>query len=351
MSFMKARRDTPPPAALGSPTLDGLKSGLQSLHDHCVTTLNAAWTRSPTAVSVGDRGRWARLAVIRVCVVAAGASGLLATAFAPSASAALPAGCQETGSTVTCSYGYTGSEQSSVVPLNVTNLQVAVTGGTGGSSGRATGSGGRGAQISGTLAVVPGETLYLEVGGDGGNGPTFASTEAAGGFNGGGAAGAGDETDAGGSGGGGASDIRSESASMGGSLNSRLVLAAGGGGAPGSYSQLAAGGDAGAAGTGYYSGTYGGGAATVSAAGTGGDLGQLGGGSTGARGSGGSGGTETGDSGGGGGGGGGGVYGGGGGSAGGGGGGGASLAPTGFTAGLDSTATPQIVLSYEAPAV
>jgi Glycine rich protein len=96
---------------------------------------------------------------------------------------------------------------------------------------------GRGAQVSGDVAVTPGQTLYVNVGGA----PTFSNTPTrscvqqdhtfiacAGGFNGGGSS-------QWGGGGGGASDVRtlSRSGDQLASLHSRLIVAAGGGGSGG----------------------------------------------------------------------------------------------------------------------
>ena len=89
---------------------------------------------------------------------------------------------------------YTGAEQTFVVPEGITALQVSAVGG-GGGAGAPGGAGGAAAQVSGVLNVSPGETLYLEVGGNGAEAEPFK----AGGFNGGGE---------GAGGGGGASDVR-----------------------------------------------------------------------------------------------------------------------------------------------
>jgi hypothetical protein len=94
--------------------------------------------------------------------------------------------------------------------------------------------GGAGATVGADVDVTAGETLYVEVGGNGTQ-PTYANTSdstyvytaGVGGFNGGGDAG----LQVGGGGGGGASDVRTEPAAAAGSLGSRLVVAGGGGGA------------------------------------------------------------------------------------------------------------------------
>jgi hypothetical protein len=111
----------------------------------------------------------------------------------------------------------------------------AATNGAGGASA-ADSSGGLGGEAEGTIAVLPGQTLQINVGGRGGD-SSFSATSGglggAGGFNGGGNGGTptfiGDAENAPGAGGGGASDIR-----LGGTgLDNRVVVAGGGGGAGG----------------------------------------------------------------------------------------------------------------------
>jgi hypothetical protein len=147
---------------------------------------------------------------------------------------ALPTGGHAVSDSTTVNYDYTGSEQTFTVPAGVTSIDVVATGAAGGSgstptSGGTGGSGGEGEQVSGTLAVIPGNTLYVEVGGVGADGTTSAG--GTGGFN-GGADGAG-TSHTGGGGGGGASDVRTIISSGGGSLASRLIVAGGGGGGGG----------------------------------------------------------------------------------------------------------------------
>jgi hypothetical protein len=106
-----------------------------------------------------------------------------------------------------------------------------------GGVGQGGGPAGRGAQVSADLAVTPGQTLYVNVGGSDG-------------FNGGGS------SSGSGGGGGGASDVRTVSRDQDGSLDSRLIVAGGGGGSGegvfeddcGGTLRGAAGGDAGSAG-------------------------------------------------------------------------------------------------------
>ncbi|HEX6688985.1 MAG TPA: glycine-rich protein [Solirubrobacterales bacterium] len=245
---------------------------------------------------------------------------------------------------VTQTFTYTGAEQTFVVPVGVSKLQVVVIGGSGGAS---EGSAGAADQVSATLDVTPGQTLYVEVGGRGENG----AGGGAGGFNGGGNGGAGGGPVA--AGGGGASDIRTAPRSGGLSPDTRLVVAGGGGGGGGTGPETGAGagGAAGSVGGTSLGGNGGGGAGTAIAGGLGG-AGVSENGGEGQLGSGGGGGSSCGE-GGGGGGGGGGFYGGGGGgpgcvsTAGGGGGGGSSLVPAGGSHLLASLATaPQVQVTY-----
>jgi hypothetical protein len=112
----------------------------------------------------------------------------------------------------------TGSQQIYLVPPGVRAVHVLAAAGTGAAVTLST-TGGFGATASANLPVTPGQTLYVEVGG---NASGFS-----GGFNGGGD---GDSQCCAG-GGGGASDVRTVSLANAGSLNSRLIIAGGGGGA------------------------------------------------------------------------------------------------------------------------
>jgi hypothetical protein len=147
--------------------------------------------------------------------------------------------------TTTRIFGYTGGEQTFVVPEGVTELSVTAYGAQGylGDSG---------AKASATLKVKPAQQLFVEVGGAG---KEFNATKvpcgeticdvAAGGFNGGG-----DSYNFGwsgwpgytGGGGGGASDVQTQSQSIGGgwkaALPSRLIVAGGGGGSGGTAVKL-----------------------------------------------------------------------------------------------------------------
>lgn len=282
--------------------------------------------RQETALTtnlVRSRRRWYTTGMCGLAVV--GASGLLAPSLAVAAPAALPAGCvQGTGTQVTCTFTSTGSAQSFTVPDGITSLAVTATGGRGGNGGQILG--GAAAVATGRLTVAAGDALYIQVGGNGGDGTGLA------GYNGGGAGG----TGAGG--GGGASDVRTGS----GELADRQIVAAGGGGAGDTYiggaGNLTPTGPDGQAG----GGGGGGGGATGVAGGVGGNGGSDPHGSPGEAGIGGA---AAGASGGGGGG----WFGGGGGAdnyGGGGGGGGSSYAPGGTLATAAADAAPTVIITY-----
>jgi hypothetical protein len=148
--------------------------------------------------------------------------------FAHAAEAALPPSV----------FSYTGGEQSYTVPPGVTELRVDAIGAPGdpgsGVDGETGGVGSDGASVTGEVVVVPGEVLYVEVGG--GAIPVVNGERTP--FNGGGFGGSGDGSGGfyGGAGGG-ASDVRtcSMSAQTGCSTaDSRLLVAGGGGGGGGS---------------------------------------------------------------------------------------------------------------------
>jgi len=277
--------------------------------------------------------------------------GSLRLAIVVLLSAALALSATASAAADTVSFSFTGGEQTFVVPAGVTGLHVVAVGARGGgASGLASGAeGGFGAVVSGDVAVSPGETLYVEVGGAGGKG-TGTGT-GTGGFNGGGAGAGGESGEGAGGGGGGASDLRTLPRSNPASLGSRLIVAAGGGGAGGTGGSPGemggTGGGAGAAGSagGGLSHGAGGGAASTTGPGTAGAGSPEG--SPGQIGSGGSGGVTSAD---GGGGGGGGLYGGGGGGAanGGGGGGGGGGSSAGGAVAADSSGLASVTISYTA---
>jgi hypothetical protein len=193
-------------------------------------------------------------------------------------------------------FSYTGAEQNFTVPKRITKVTVAASGASGGVEGLTTkygnsGSGGLGGQITTTIPVTPGETLYIFVGGAGDYGGGY------GGYNGGGEGGL-DPSCNGicGWGGGGASDVRQG----GDSLADRVVVAGGGAGAGTDYGT---GGDGGGKvggageGSGGRQGSGGGGGGKQSSGGSGGHGGRKGcchggGGASGAFGQGGNGGED-----------------------------------------------------------
>ena len=109
-------------------------------------------------------------------------------------------------------FGYTGGQQTWTVPPGVTSINADVIG----AQGCGATKGGKGGRVLATLSVTPNSTLYIYVGGVGGN-DTCSSRD--GGWNGGGPGGLAWYS---GSAGGGASDIR-----QGGN---RIIVAGGGGG-------------------------------------------------------------------------------------------------------------------------
>lgn len=275
-------------------------------------------------------------------------SKLMRVLLAALAAACLGAVLPASAGAATETFLPTGGEQTFTVPAGVTSIKVIAVGGQGGTGGGAPNAGGFGAVAIANLPVDPGQTLFVNVGGNGED--AFGNSGGAGGFNGGGSSGepAGDR----GGGGGGASDVRTISRSAGTSLFSRLVVAGGGGGSGGASIGLA-GGDAGEPGEGFV-GALGGQPGTATAGGAGGDGGCDG--KDGQLGAGGDsvGGSCTGGPPGVGGGGGGGLYGGGAGgtsSAGAGGGGGSSgFAPeaTNTSIDTDTTGSPAVSISFSA---
>jgi hypothetical protein len=310
-----------------------------------------------------------------------------------SADAATPCGANGVlsgaGTHFSCEYTTVGEDTFSV-PAGLTSVSVVAIGAPGGNGGlydsaSADGApGGFGAVVTAPSVPVAGAvTLYVEVGGVGGNGvgvngsSGFCASGAAG-VNGGGAGGTGRCAGGSGGGGGGESDVRTAPASSGGLTGGggdpRLVVAGGGGGGGGEY--YTAGGSGGSSGGASAGGAGAGGGVNceaLSATGMPGGSGETGpgggaagvvqnpgdcptetaGGSAGTATSGGSGGNGDGNESTGPGGGGGGYYGGGGGVAVGGfdapgGGGGSSYAPAGatFATAPSAATTPSVTISW-----
>ncbi len=134
--------------------------------------------------------------------------------------------CVNNNDIFTCTYTFTGAAQSWTVPSGITQATFDLYGAQG-SAGQlisdVQGAGGLGARAQATLAVSPGATYQIMVGG--------AGSGAAGGFNGGGQGGTNMGGDYGG-GGGGAADVRSGAcaANLSCTLADRRVVAGGGGG-------------------------------------------------------------------------------------------------------------------------
>ncbi|MEY2449083.1 MAG: hypothetical protein QOH79_2559, partial [Acidimicrobiaceae bacterium] len=163
-----------------------------------------------------------------------------------------------------------------VVPAGVTSITVDAFGAAGGQISSK--EGGLGGRTTATIAVTPGETLQINVGGVGGDVVgKFNPTPGVAGVNGGGSGGQGSSGSGGtgAGGGGGASDVRQGGAS----LAKRIVVAGGGGGAAPQTTNTGVGAGGGSEGTaGATSGTgpgdgTGGGAGTQSAGGAGGAAG------------------------------------------------------------------------------
>src|SRR5437588_8524627 len=97
----------------------------------------------------------------RIAVLAAIVPCLLASA----AYAAAP---------IPTTFGYTSGEQTYTVPAGVTSVRLTATGAPGGAGAPGPNipgvAGGLGALVTGDLAVTPGEVLYVEIGGPGGDG-------------------------------------------------------------------------------------------------------------------------------------------------------------------------------------
>jgi hypothetical protein len=174
----------------------------------------------------------------RRATIATSAVALLGAAHVPAAhGACLPPVRDGASSVVDCRP--TGHEQTFVVPEGVRSLNIGTVGAPGGNGTFSNASGdpgypGTGGVAVADVAVTPGRTLYVLVGGIGGT----RRQGGAGGFNGGGAGGApttGGLGGGAGGGGGGASDVRTCSSANRScdTLASRLVVAAGGGGGAG----------------------------------------------------------------------------------------------------------------------
>ena len=110
----------------------------------------------------------ARKTMLGLCL----AAGLV---FAVTPALAVPSGGCVVGATTTCTFNYTGAPEAWVVPAGVTSGVFDVFGAQGGSFTFSLpgGLGGRGGYVQGTVALTPGATLNMRVGGKGGDGQVF----------------------------------------------------------------------------------------------------------------------------------------------------------------------------------
>ncbi len=181
--------------------------------------------------------------VLRVGLASIALVALMGAVGAGQASAE-PA-CTQSAGVVSCAFASTGAEQTFTVPANVSSLGIQAVGAPGGAGWSIPGvaPGGVGAVARAKVSVTAGESLYIDVGGQGG---TMAN-RGAGGFNGGGNGGGFGGFGSGG--GGGASDVRTAPRAAGLTPDTRLIIAAGGGGGgqsqPGGYIPPGIGGAAG----------------------------------------------------------------------------------------------------------
>jgi hypothetical protein len=113
-----------------------------------------------------------RRSTARLARVAAPAAGLAGAAALAVAGVAAPADASSLGhtphvrsGTVTVPFSYTGTQQTFTVPSGVTTVTITAIGAAGQTIGLNTG--GQGAQVFSTVGVIPGQTLYVEVGGTG----------------------------------------------------------------------------------------------------------------------------------------------------------------------------------------
>lgn len=164
-----------------------------------------------------------------------------AVVFAALAAGGAAAAAPVVAAPVQAVFPFTGRPQTWTAPVGVTQATFMLQGASGGigSPGGPAAAGGFGATVRATLAVTPGQTYTLFVGGAGGSGEP-------GGWNGGGAAGGNASAPESGSGGG-ATDLRT--GGSGAPPSARLLVAAGGGGGGGSGPNMQVNGAGGAGGS------------------------------------------------------------------------------------------------------
>src|SRR5215218_9294591 len=111
--------------------------------------------------------------------------------FGVSATQAAPSGGCVVGATTTCTFIYTGAPEAWVVPAGVTSAVFDLFGAQGGNFAPLNnfpgGAGGKGGHVQATVALTPGATLNMRVGGKGSDSVAFIGPfTVVGGFNGGG---------------------------------------------------------------------------------------------------------------------------------------------------------------------
>ncbi|TFB73217.1 hypothetical protein E3O06_08265 [Cryobacterium glaciale] len=164
------------------------------------------------------RGLFGSLAAALAIGLGAASSLVLAAPAAAVGNNPMP-NCVLTGDEARCSFTYysTGAEQTFTVPDGITSLDITLVGGSGGSWPSY--PGGAGASVTQSIAVTPGQSLYVLVAGNGQNGSYDGG--GAGGYNGGGWGGGSPYSTWVGAGGGGGSDIRTVPQSGSDSLSLR----------------------------------------------------------------------------------------------------------------------------------
>ena len=212
--------------------------------------------------------------------VVASVAALVVLCFGAPAASAAPS-CVPAGTNIVCSFTTLGPDNFTV-PSGVTQVTLDAFGAEGGGAPPFS-AGGLGGEGLSTVAVTPGQTLQVNVGGAGGD---RGSALPNGGANGGGTGGTGNGA-LGGSGGGGASDVRTGSFT----LAERIVVGGGGGGG-GTFAGGAGGGTTGGTQTAGSDPAAHGTGGTQSAGGTGGTLSGVPSGADGASGTGGAGGDQ-----------------------------------------------------------
>lgn len=122
----------------------------------------------------GLRPTRSQAALFSVTLGLSAAVALIPAAQADAALSSLPSNCVESGTaglTVTCTFSFTGANQSFTVPVGVKSLDVKAVGAAGGAGGLSGGGGGQGASVEDTaVSVTPGQVLTVVVGGKGGSG-------------------------------------------------------------------------------------------------------------------------------------------------------------------------------------